>query len=116
MGGMASMLDKLPGMGQMAEIAQRGETTKMFGQLEAIICSMTPGERHNPDVINGSRKKRIAAGAGTDIAAVNRLLKQHKQMQKMMKKITKGGGKNFMRGMSGMMGGMRPGPGGFPRG
>ena len=70
---------------------------------------MTPGERHYPDSINGSRKRRIAMGSGTQIQDVNRLLKQHKQMQKMMKKLTKKGGMaNMMRGMGGMMGGPPP--------
>jgi signal recognition particle subunit SRP54 len=75
---------------------------------------MTPKERRYPDVINNSRKRRIAAGSGTQIQDVNRLLKQHKQMQKMMKKFGKKGGvANLMRGMGGMMppgggGGMPP--------
>ena len=115
MGGIASMMDKLPGMGNMAQIAQEKLEANPFGQMEAIICSMTPGERRYPDSINGSRKKRIAAGSGTQIQDINRLLKQHKQMQKMMKKMTKKGGMaNMMRGMGGMMGQQPPG-GGFPR-
>ena len=78
---------------------------------------MTPAERRNPDVINGSRKRRITLGSGTQIQDLNRLLKQHKQMQKMMKKAGKKGGmEKMMRGMGGMMppgggGGMLP-PGG----
>ena len=86
---------------------------KSMGRLEAIICSMTPQERRYPDVINNSRKRRIASGSGAQIQDVNRLLKQHKQMQKMMKKFGKKGGMaNMMRGM----GGMRPpgGGGGMP--
>ena len=87
--------------------------------MEAIINSMTPNERANPDIMNGSRKKRIAAGSGTQIQDINRLIKQHKQMSKMMKKVTKKGGMSkLMRGMSAMkgqlpggMGGMMP-PGG----
>ena len=115
MGGIASMMDKLPGMGNMAQMAQEKLEANPFGQMEAIICSMTPGERRYPDSINGSRKKRIAAGSGTQIQDINRLLKQHKQMQKMMKKMTKKGGMaNMMRGMGGMMGQPPPG-GGFPR-
>lgn len=115
MGGIASMMDKLPGMGNMAQMAQEKLEANPFGQMEAIICSMTPGERRYPDSINGSRKKRIAAGSGTQIQDINRLLKQHKQMQKMMKKMTKKGGMaNMMRGMGGMMGQQPPG-GGFPR-
>ena len=106
MGGMSGMLDKMPGMGGMAKAAEEKLAANPFGQMEAIINSMTPGERHYPDSINGSRKRRIAMGSGTQIQDVNRLLKQHKQMQKMMKKLTKKGGMaNMMRGMGGMMGG-----------
>jgi signal recognition particle subunit SRP54 len=113
MGGMASLLDKLPGMGQMAQVAQSQVNDKSLGQLEAIINSMTPHERRYPDVINNSRKRRISVGSGTQIQDVNRLLKQHKQMQKMMKKFTqKGGMMNMMRGMKGMM---PPGGGPFGR-
>lgn len=110
MGGMTSMLDKLPGMGGMAQAAQQVDT-KMFVQMEAMINSMTPQERRNPDLLNGSRKRRITVGSGTQIQDLNRLLKQHKQMQKMMKKMTKKGGMaNMMRGLGGMM----PPGGGFP--
>ncbi len=116
MGGMAGMLDKLPGMGQLGEAAKSQVNDKELNRMEAIINSMTPHERHFPDVINGSRKKRIAAGCGMQIQDVNRLLKQHKQMSKMMKKLSKKGGmKNMMRGMQGMMGGPGGGgPGGMP--
>ncbi|MCM5705575.1 signal recognition particle protein [Larsenimonas salina] len=106
MGGMGSLMDKLPGMGQMAELAKGQASEKEFGKLEAIINSMTPKERRKPELITGSRKRRISAGSGTQIADVNRLLKQHKQMQKMMKKMGKKGGmQKMMRGMSSMMGG-----------
>jgi signal recognition particle subunit SRP54 len=112
MGGIASMLDKMPGMGKVSQAAQEKINDKSFIQMEAIINSMTPGERHYPDSINGSRKKRIAGGSGTQIQDINRLLKQHKQMQKMMKKLGKKGGmSNMMRGMGGMM---QPPGGGFP--
>ncbi len=112
MGGITGMMDKLPGMGGMAKVAEEKLSANPFGQMEAIINSMTPGERRYPDVVNGSRKKRIATGSGTQIQDVNRLLKQHKQMQKMMKKMSrKGGMANMMRGMDSMMKG--PG-GGFP--
>ena len=112
MGGIASMLDKMPGMGKVSQAAQEKVNDKSFVQMEAIINSMTPGERHYPDSINGSRKKRIAGGSGTQIQDINRLLKQHKQMQKMMKKLGKKGGMtNMMRGMGGMM---QPPGGGFP--
>ncbi|WP_432471829.1 signal recognition particle protein [Amphritea sp. HPY] len=121
MGGMSSLMDKLPGMGQMGQAMQganMANAEKGFNQMEAIINSMTPHERKRPDVISGSRKKRIASGSGTQIQDINRLLKQHKQMQKMMKKFsTKGGMQKMMRGMKGMMpgGGGMGGPGGFPR-
>ncbi len=113
MGGITSMLDKMPGMGNVsAQMAQAKVDTKQFDRMEAIINSMTPKERRNPDILNGSRKRRITLGSGTDLQDLNRLLKQHKQMQKMMKKMkSKGGMMNMMRGMGGMM----PGGGGrFP--
>lgn len=104
MGGITSMLDKMPGMGGVSQAAQDRVNDTMFVQMEAIINSMTAGERRYPDSINGSRKKRIAGGSGTQIQDVNRLLKQHKQMQKMMKKLGKKGGiANMMRGMEGAM-------------
>ncbi|WP_281646041.1 signal recognition particle protein [Parendozoicomonas sp. Alg238-R29] len=111
MGGIGGLMDKLPGMGNMAQMAQNPQTDKMFVQMEAIINSMTPKERRQPDVINGSRKKRIAAGSGTQIQDINRLIKQHKQMAKMMKKMTgKGGMAKMMRGLGGLKGQM---PGGM---
>jgi len=104
MGGMAGLLDKLPGMGQMAQIAQQDETVKQFKRMEAVINSMTPVERRNPDILNGSRKRRITQGSGTDLQDLNRLLKQHKQMAKMMKKFKGGKGlANMMRGVAGQM-------------
>jgi signal recognition particle subunit SRP54 len=111
MGGMASLMDKLPGMGGLPANVNAQVGDKQFIVLESIINSMTPHERKMPTVINGSRKKRIAAGSGTQIQDVNRLLKQFKQMQKMMKKMSgKGGMKKMMRGLSGMgVGGMPPG-------
>lgn len=114
MGGMGAMLDKLPGMGQLGNVQDK-LNDNMFVQMESLINSMTPLERRNPDVINGSRKKRISAGAGLQIQDLNRLLKQHKQMQKMMKKFSsKGGMQKMMRGMGSMMPGGFPG-GGFPK-
>merc|ERR1711879_277590 len=82
MGGMMGMLDKLPGMGGMTDKIKDQANDKQFVQMEAIINSMTPGERARPDIIKGSRKRRIAAGSGTQIQDVNRLLKQFTQMQK----------------------------------
>lgn len=113
MGGMMSLVDKLPGMGGMSDKIKEQAGDKQFVQMEAIINSMTPGERARPDIIKGSRKKRIAAGSGTQIQDVNRLLKQFTQMQKMMKKMSGGGMKKMMRNMQGMM--PPGGPGGmFP--
>ena len=112
MGGITSMLDKLPGMGGLAQMAQQKIDTKMFVRMEAIINSMTPKERRDPDMLNGSRKRRITEGSGTSIQDLNRLLKQHKQMQKMMKKL---GNKSAMQNMMRGLGGMMPPGGGFPR-
>ena len=111
MGGMKALLEKMPGMGQMGAQMQNQVDDKQFVRMEAVINSMTPIERRDPEVINGSRKQRIAAGSGTDVQEVNKVLKQHKQMSKMMKKVGKKGGmQKMMRGISGMM----P-PGGMPR-
>ena len=90
MGGMASFLDKLPGMGGsgMQQAVQDANPESAMKGMEAIIQSMTVKERRNPDLINNSRKRRIAAGCGKDIQEVNRLLKQHSQMAKMMKKLS----------------------------
>ena len=113
MGGMAGLLDKLPGMGGMMQAAQDPAALKQMKHMEALIDSMTIKERRNPDLIKGSRKKRIAMGAGLEIQDLNRLMKQQKMMAKMMKKMrTKGGMKNMMRGLEGMMGG-NGGPGGM---
>jgi signal recognition particle subunit SRP54 len=116
MGGMAGLMDKLPGMGNMAQMAQQANASNQFERMECIIDSMTPKERSNPDILNGARKRRITMGSGTSIQDLNRLLKQHKQMGKMMKKMKGKGMQNMMRGMSGMMGsGEGNPPGGFPR-
>lgn len=113
MGGMGAMLDKLPGMGNVSQMIEQENVTKQFKQMEALINSMTLDERRNPDVLNGSRKRRIVKGSGTQIQDLNRLLKQHKQMAKMMKKMKGGGMQKLMRGMGGMLpgggGGMPPG-------
>ncbi|TKB46946.1 signal recognition particle protein [Thalassotalea mangrovi] len=110
MGGMMGLLDKLPGMGNMSDQVKGQLDDKMTVRMEAIINSMTPAERQRPDIIKGSRKRRIAAGSGTQIQDVNKLLKQFTQMQKMMKKMSgKGGMQKMMRSMQGMM---PPGMGG----
>jgi len=116
MGGMTSLMDKLPGVANIPKNVKSQVDDKELVRLEAIINSMTPAERRTPDIIKGSRKRRIAAGCGMQIQDVNRLLKQFSQMQKMMKKLSgKGGMAKMLRGMGGRMppGGMPPG-GGFP--
>jgi len=114
MGGMAGMMDKLPGMGQVPDAVKNQVNDKATNQMEAIICSMTKKERAKPEIIKGGRKRRIAAGSGSQIQDVNKLLKQFTQMQKMMKKMSgKGGMRKMMSGMQGMMGGMG-GAGGMP--
>ncbi len=110
MGGIGSLLDKLPGMGNIPpQQLQQQVNDKELVKMEAIINSMTPQERRFPAVIKASRKRRIAAGSGTQVQDVNRLLKQFTQMQKMMKRMKKGGLGRMMQGMKGMM----P-PGGMP--
>lgn len=106
MGGMMSMLDKLPGAKNLPEHVKNKVDDKTFIKMEAIINSMTLKERANPDIIKGSRRRRIALGSGTQVQDVNKLLKQFDEMQRMMKKIRKGGMAKMMRGMQGMMGGL----------
>ena len=118
MGGISGMMDKLPGMGQIPDSVKDNINNKEIDRLQAIIYSMTKEERRKPDIIKGSRKRRIAAGCGQQVQDVNRLLKQFTQMQKMMKKMrTKGGMAAMMKQMKGAMGGMgggMGGPGGMP--
>lgn len=109
MGGIASLVEKLPGMTGLPSHVLNQVDDKQIRRTVAIISSMTPGERVNPAIIRGSRKRRIAAGSGTQVQEVNRLLKQFTQMQKMMKKMRKGGGMaSLMQGLKGRM------PGGMP--
>ncbi len=105
MGGMSALLDKLPAQMQANAAAAAGAVNpKMLRRQMGIIDSMTPRERRRPEIIDGSRKRRIAAGAGVPLPEVNRLLKQFDQMQKTMKKLAKGGMlKNMMRGMAGRL-------------
>ncbi|WP_288011202.1 signal recognition particle protein [Diaphorobacter sp.] len=105
MGGLSALLDKLPGAGQMAVPA--GADEKAINRVEGIINSMTPLERRKPELIKASRKRRIAAGAGVQVQEVNKLLNQFGQAQKMMKMMGKGGLGKMMRGMKGMLPGMR---------
>jgi len=112
MGGLSSLMSKMPGMGSIPEAAKSKVNDKSTMMMEVIIGSMTFQERHFPNLIKGSRKKRIAAGSGTSVQEVNKLLKQFMQMQKMMRKMSgKGGMKKMMRQMQGMM---PPGGGGMP--
>lgn len=109
MGGMASLLEKMPGAGQLPDAVKNKSHDKDLGRMLAIIDSMTPNERRQPDIIKGSRKRRIAAGSGTQVQDVNRLLKQHQQMSRMMKQFSKGGMSKMMRSLKGKMpGGQMP--------
>lgn len=99
MGGVASLLDKLPGMANVPDKVKNQVNDKEFVRMEAMINSMTPKERRYPDLIKGGRKKRITLGSGTTIQDLNKLLKQFKQMQKMMKKLSGPGGKRALMGM-----------------
>lgn len=92
MGGMASLMDKLPGAGSLPQGVKDKVDDRDLTRMDAIICSMTQKERRFPAIIKGSRKRRIAAGSGTQVQDVNRLLKQFMQMQKMMKRMRKKGG------------------------
>jgi signal recognition particle subunit SRP54 len=103
MGGVASLLDKLPGVSGLPASVKGQVNDKEFKRLEAMINSMTPQERQHPDLIKGSRKRRIASGSGTQVQDVNRLLKQFAQMQKMMKKMSGGGMAKMMRALKGRM-------------
>jgi len=123
MGGMAGLMDKLPGMGQIPDHVKQQVNDKEMKRLVAMIDSMTPKERAFPDIIKGSRKRRIAAGSGTQVQDLNRLLKQFTQMQKVMKKMKGGGMAKMLRGLKGRLPGGMGGmggmgglpPGGFPR-
>jgi len=104
MGGMAAMMDKMPGMSNVPESVKAQVNDDENGRMIAIINSMTPHERRRPAVIKAKRKQRIAAGSGTQVQDVNKLLKQFTQMQKMMKKMKGGGMARMMRGMGKMPG------------
>ena len=115
MGGIAGLMDKLPGMAQVPDAVKNQVTGKEGPRMVAIINSMTKKERRNPALLNGSRRARIAKGSGTSPAQVNQVYKQWQQMEKMMSKLSKGGMKGMLRGMQGMMGGRGFPGGGFPR-
>ncbi|AIC09244.1 signal recognition particle protein [Xylella fastidiosa subsp. morus] len=105
MGGINSLMDKLPGMGQIPDHLKQQVTGKEVPRMIAIINSMTQKERRNPTLLNGSRRVRIAKGSGLQPSDVNKLMKQYQQMEKMMSKLSGGGMKGLMRGMMGAMGG-----------
>ncbi len=107
MGGMGAMMDKLPGMNEVPKDMRDKVDDKHLARQIAVINSMTKQERRYPDLIKGNRKKRIAAGCGQELQDVNRILKQHKMMQKMMKRFSKGNMANMVRGLKSNMRGMR---------
>ena len=122
LGGMGGIMSMLPGIGKMKkQIAASGLDDSIFKKQQAIISSMTRKERRAPKLLNASRKKRVAAGSGSSVQEVNQLLKMHRQMGDMMKKVSKAGGSKGLMGglgsmMGGGMGGGMPGmpPGGMP--
>ncbi len=108
MGGLTAMMDKLPGVGNIPQHVKEKVNDNEWMQQIVMIDSMTKKERSNPDLINNSRKQRIASGSGRDLQDVNKMLKQFDQMQKMMKKFKKGNLMNMMRGLRGQMAGQMP--------
>ena len=108
MGPLGQLMDMIPGMSQLTAGLEPDVTDKQMKMIEAIINSMTPGERRSPRIINASRKRRIARGSGTTVMEVNDLLSQFRQMQRMMKQMAGGGkrGRGGMRGLMGMLGGL----------
>jgi signal recognition particle subunit SRP54 len=115
LGGMKGVLAMLPGVGKVKDqLAGAGLDDRILTRQQAIIQSMTKKERTSPDIINGSRRKRIAAGAGVEVSDVNKILKMHRQMADVLKRMGKGGRFNPFAGMPGMGGGQGMPPGMFP--
>ena len=115
MGGMGALMGMMPGMGQMKKaMAGANVDEKVFDRQIAVINSMTKKERANPDLLNAKRRIRIANGSGTKVEDVNKLMKQHRQMADMMKKVGKGGLGSLAGMFGGKMGGMMPGLGNMP--
>jgi signal recognition particle subunit SRP54 len=106
MGGMAGLLEKLPGTDRLPAGAREQVNDAQMKRIVAVINSMTPAERKNPDIIRGSRKRRIATGSGTQVQDVNRLLKQFSETQRMMKQLQKGGMQRLLAGLRGRLPGM----------
>ena len=102
MGPMGQLMSMIPGLGGMAKEAQAAVDRGELRRVEAIIRAMTPRERRDPAILNGSRRRRIAAGAGTDLTEVNRLIKQYAELSKLMKQLSAGGGRRAA--MSGLVG------------
>ena len=111
MGGVGALMDKLPGLASVPDAVKGQISGKEVPRMIAIINSMTKKERRHPDLINGQRRARIARGSGTSVQDVNRLMKQHMQMEKMMTKLSMFGARGIMRQLKGVMG--KGGPGGF---
>ena len=113
MGGISDMLNLLPGMSkvQQAKLEKANIDDRMIARQLAILSSMTPGERRRPEIIKARRKQRVAAGSGTTVQEVNKLMKQHKEASRMVKRVQKMGKKGLLRGG---LAGLMPG-GGFPR-
>ena len=108
MGPLESIIGMIPGMGSIKELAANKPDESQLNRVEAIIGSMTPGERRNHQIITGSRRKRIAKGSGTSVEEVNRLLKQFIEMRKMLKALgVAGGGRKKRRGGLGMLRSLR---------
>jgi len=101
MGPLESVLGMIPGLGNLKQLGENKPDDKQLARVEAIICSMTPAERRHDQIINGSRRKRIAVGSGTSVSDVNRLLKQFADMKRMLQMIGRGG-TGAMKGMKGM--------------
>jgi signal recognition particle subunit SRP54 len=99
MGSMSDLLEMIPGAGKMKQLKNLQVDENEFVRIEAVINSMTHQERRNHLIINGSRRKRIAKGSGTNVQEVNKLLKNYTQVLKMMKKLNKGGMRGLNRGM-----------------
>jgi signal recognition particle subunit SRP54 len=102
MGPLESVLGMIPGLSGVKQLAENKPDEKQMGRIEAIICSMTPEERRDQSVMNGSRRKRIAAGSGTTVEEVNRLLKQFTEMRRVMQMIGQGGVAGLGKNMKGM--------------
>jgi len=100
MGNIKDLASMIPGMGKALKDVDMDNSS--FKGIEAIILSMTPAEKENPSILNGSRRKRIAEGSGTSIAEVNRLVKQFEDTRKVMKNMAGGGGKNALKAMGAM--------------